>query len=73
MFMPFSKGSRACIGKGLAIMELKLVVATVMKQYDVSIAPDMKDDDMDMVDHFLIIPKGGKCHLLFHKRVAGDN
>jgi cytochrome P450 len=71
--MPFSKGTRACIGKGLAMMELKLVVATVMKQYDVSIAPDMKDDDMDMVDHFLIIPKGGKCNLLFHKRVEGDN
>ena len=54
-------------------MELKLVVATVMKRYDVSIAPDMKDDDMDMVDHFLIIPKGGKCNLLFHQRVEGDN
>lgn len=67
LFMPFSKGSRACLGINLAYMELKVAVATLLGRYQVSLAPDMQAHDMDMRDHFLIFPTGGKCNLVFHK------
>jgi len=66
-FMPFSKGSRACLGINLAYMELKVTVATLLGKYQVSLAPDMQAHDMDMRDHFLIFPRGGKCNLVFEK------
>jgi len=65
LFMPFSKGSRACLGINLAYMELKVTVATLLGRYQVRLASDMQPDDMEMRDHFLIFPKGEKCYLIF--------
>lgn len=65
--MPFSKGTRACLGKNLAMMELKLVVTAVIKQYTVKVTHSMKLGDMDMKDHFLTLPKCGRCDLVFTK------
>ncbi|KAH8688652.1 pisatin demethylase [Talaromyces proteolyticus] len=63
--MPFSKGTRACLGKNLAMMELKLVVAAVIKQYQIKVADSMKPGDMNMKDHFLTLPACGRCDLVF--------
>jgi cytochrome P450 len=65
LFMPFSKGSRACLGKNLALMELKLTTAVLILQTVVTVAPSTKDKDMEMQDHFLALPKGEKCDLIF--------
>ncbi|OQO05753.1 hypothetical protein B0A48_09847 [Cryoendolithus antarcticus] len=65
LFMPFSKGTRACLGKNLAFMELKLVVASLFLQFGLKAPPQTTDDSMAMRDHFLVLPKGGKCDLLF--------
>jgi cytochrome P450 len=65
LFMPFSKGTRACLGKNLAMMELKLVVATVVKQYKIALGDTMKPGDMDLKDHFLAVPKSGRRDLVF--------
>jgi cytochrome P450 len=67
LFIPFSQGTQACLGKNLALVELKLVVAIVVKQYGIALGDTMKPGDMDMKDHFLALPKGGKCHLAFTK------
>jgi cytochrome P450 len=67
MFMPFSHGSRACLGKNLAIMELKMITAALIKSYEVTVSPTMNPADMAMKDHFLALPKGGKCDLIFTK------
>jgi cytochrome P450 len=64
--MPFSKGTRACLGMNLAMMELKIAVASLVHRYDVSVADSMKPGDMDMKDHLLAYPKGGKCDLVFN-------
>ncbi|KAL5333909.1 cytochrome P450 [Aspergillus crustosus] len=37
-FAPFSIGSRACIGKSLALMELSMTVAILLKRYDFRVA-----------------------------------
>jgi len=63
--MPFSRGTRACLGKNLAMMELKVVVAAVIKQFRIQVADSMKPGDMDMRDHFLAQPACGRCDLVF--------
>jgi cytochrome P450 len=68
LFMPFSKGTRACLGIHLAMMELKLTTAALIRDYVVAIAENMKKSDMDMKDHFLVLPAGGKCDLVFTPR-----
>lgn len=66
-FMPFSAGSRACLGINLAWMELKVITAALVKNYSVQLAPNTTDESMSMIDHFLAAPIAGKCDLLFTK------
>jgi len=65
LFMPFSKGPRACLGQSLAMMELKVTTATMIMQSNVSLALGTNDEGMLMMDHFLALPKAGKCELQF--------
>lgn len=65
LHMPFSKGSRACLGKNLAMMELKLTAAALLKSFVVKSGPTTTEDSMAMKDHFLVLPKGGRCDLVF--------
>ena len=65
LFMPFSKGTRACIGKNLAIMELKLITAQLAHRFKWTSAPSTTEASMSTKDHFLLIPVGGKCELIF--------
>lgn len=65
LFMPFSKGTRACLGIHLAMMELKLTTARLVGEYVVTVGDSMRDTDMDMKDHFLVLPAGGRCDLAF--------
>jgi cytochrome P450 len=63
--MPFSKGTRACLGRALAMMELRQVTAAILQKYRVSAAPGTTADSMEMRDHFLVIPKAERCDLIF--------
>ncbi|EXJ67490.1 uncharacterized protein A1O5_09503 [Cladophialophora psammophila CBS 110553] len=67
MMMPFSKGSRACLGKNLAMMELKLITASLINKFSVWLGPNCTDESMVMTDHFLVLPKGGKCEMIFSR------
>jgi cytochrome P450 len=66
LFMPFSKGTRACLGRNLAFMELRQVTSALLLKYNVSAAPGTTSESMEMRDHFLASPKSGRCELLFH-------
>ena len=65
MFMPFSRGTRGCLGSHLAMMQLKLTTGTFIKDFVVTGASTMNAGDMDMKDHFVLMPAGGKCDLVF--------
>ena len=57
LMMPFSKGPRACLGKNLALTELKLITAALIKHFVVRLSPTITEDSMAMTDHFLVLPK----------------
>lgn len=42
-FIPFSYGPRACVGRNVAEMELKLIVATWVRRYDVVLRQDVME------------------------------
>ena len=65
-FMPFSKGPRACLGINMAWIELAVTLASLVYRYEISLG-DMPDDAMDMKDHFIILPKGKQCSLIFSR------
>ncbi|CAF9905510.1 MAG: hypothetical protein ALECFALPRED_001001 [Alectoria fallacina] len=65
-FVPFSIGAYSCVGKNLALMELRSVIATVISEFDVSFAPG--EDGMGAMgrakDTFTLSP--GELQLVFH-------
>lgn len=67
MFMPFSKGTRACLGKNLAMVELKIITAEIARRFEWKCAPETTDASMAHMDFFLLVPVGGKCDLVFEK------
>ncbi|KAK2764961.1 hypothetical protein FQN54_008660 [Arachnomyces sp. PD_36] len=65
LWMPFSKGPRNCIGQAMALFEMKILTATLVKRYNITVDDAMSAHDMEIMDHFLIIPKGQECLLKF--------
>ncbi|KAI8935075.1 hypothetical protein NX059_007670 [Plenodomus lindquistii] len=67
-FGPFSFGNRQCVGKVLAYVELRLVIANVLKEFDVSFAPGYDPGIMwsDMKDQVTAQP--GKLLCVFTPR-----
>ncbi|SPO02042.1 probable benzoate 4-monooxygenase cytochrome P450 [Cephalotrichum gorgonifer] len=53
-FIPFSYGSRSCVGRNLAEMQLRMMAATWVKRYDVV----LKQDIMETREGFLRKPMG---------------
>ncbi|KAL6250772.1 hypothetical protein RBB50_003075 [Rhinocladiella similis] len=63
----FGKGARACLGRRIATMEIKTVVAALLRNFNFEIGSATTDADMEMRDHFILVPKGGKCILRLSK------
>ncbi|EHK21860.1 uncharacterized protein TRIVIDRAFT_151636, partial [Trichoderma virens Gv29-8] len=64
----WGKGQRACLGKYMAYMELKVGTAALMGKFNVEIGSATTDDDMEMTDHFALVPKGKRCILRLKER-----
>lgn len=48
--IPFSQGSRACIGRHIAIVELQIVISTLVRRYDMSLREP--DQVLEIFDRF---------------------
>ncbi|KAI9592851.1 cytochrome P450 [Syncephalis fuscata] len=57
-FITFSMGSRACIGQNLAWMELRLLLSTLVRQFEFVVPPG-EEVDMTPVFKFTNQPNGG--------------
>jgi cytochrome P450 len=66
MILVWGKGQRACMGRPIAIMELKIATASIMRDFSVQLGSSSTDIDMEMTDHFVLMAKGGKCILSFN-------
>ncbi|KAI0671192.1 cytochrome P450 [Trametes maxima] len=67
LFFAFAAGGRGCIGKNLALLEMKLLLKEVYSTYRTHRAPDM-DSSMEMDDQTISSrPKGQKCLVIFEK------
>lgn len=64
----WGKGQRACLGKPMAYVELKVGTAALMGKFSVEIGSATIDDDMEMTDHFALVPKGKRCILRLKER-----
>ena len=43
LFIPFSTGKRGCVGQTLALLEMKLVIATLFYSYDFELISEVEE------------------------------
>jgi hypothetical protein len=63
----FSRSSRACLSKSIALVVMKLATAAVAKHFvTVRQAHEQQTpDDMHLRDHFVLLPKRKRFRLVF--------
>ena len=54
-YIPFSYGTRLCVGKALLQIEMRVVVASVVQKYDMEVADryDIEQWDRDLQDFYV--------------------
>ncbi|RXN24047.1 cytochrome P450 2F2-like protein [Labeo rohita] len=62
-FMPFSTGTRICLGEGLARMELFLVIVTLLRRYQFVWPDDAGEPDYTPVYGVTLTPKPYRMHI----------
>lgn len=69
-FTPFGAGSRVCIGRHLAEMELRYGIAMFFRKFQgARLSPATTPESMEMDNLVLIEPRGKTCKvILSHKR-----
>ncbi|KAJ0418348.1 cytochrome P450 [Aspergillus carlsbadensis] len=67
-FIPFNAGPYSCVGKQLALMELRRVTAEILTRYDVHLAKEQRVNDFldSFHDTFTLVT--GPLELVFEKR-----
>ncbi|KAI1180382.1 cytochrome P450 3A13 [Nemania sp. FL0916] len=66
LFFAFASGGRGCIGKHLALAEMKILLRDVYSRFTTYPDDSMTDEDMEMSDQLISSqPRGQKCLLRF--------
>ena len=65
----FSRGSRACIGENLAWIEMRMILATIVRRFEFEIVEGLGEEDIaPYFDDFVSVPKRGRQMLLVRAR-----
>ncbi|KAF4974291.1 hypothetical protein FZEAL_8789 [Fusarium zealandicum] len=65
---PFGVGSRRCPGGNMAIYQMRLILAAVIRQFDITIAPETTPDTMAPFEANGFRSRFDRCHLIFTPR-----
>ncbi|KAI0408710.1 cytochrome P450 [Xylaria palmicola] len=66
LFFAFASGGRGCIGKHLALAEMKILLKDVYSRFTTLPDGSMTDEDMEMADQLISSqPRGKRCLLRF--------
>ncbi len=66
MLVFFGCGLRACLCRALSLIVLRVATVAVARRFaTVRLASAQTVDDMQMMNHFLLLPKGRKYMLVF--------
>ncbi|KAF9254261.1 cytochrome P450 [Marasmius fiardii PR-910] len=68
--MPFGTGSRVCGGQNVAHMMMRIVIATIVRNFDVVAATETNEQSMEIKDSFVIFPSAMECKLIFTPRTT---
>ncbi|KAI0115977.1 cytochrome P450 3A13 [Nemania sp. FL0031] len=72
LFFAFAAGGRGCVGKHLALAEMKILLRDVYSQFTTFPDGSMTDEDMEMSDQVISSqPRGQKCLLRFEPLKSG--
>ncbi|RKP05870.1 cytochrome P450 [Thamnocephalis sphaerospora] len=66
-FFPFSMGVRACVGRHLAWMELRVMLASIVRRYDMARVPG---DDMTPKYQLVVRPRGEQVSITLQRRTC---
>jgi cytochrome P450 len=53
-YLPFSAGSRNCIGQRFAMWEAKLILAPIIRDFEMTLSPSLEDVDLKLVNFVTI-------------------
>ena len=67
-FIPFGGGNRRCLGYALALLEMKLVLATIMSQYELTLANQKPEKPRRR--GFIVAPANGVKMIVTGERVS---
>ena len=68
VFNPFSAGTRSCVGKSVAVLEMRAVLCALVQKFDISKAPDFNLDSWEESLRDIFITACGPLMLQFKAR-----
>jgi cytochrome P450 len=69
-YLPFGAGPRVCIGNSFALMEARLLLATIAQRYTLALAPGQT---VQTLARITLIPKGGLPMTMHERRRPAPN
>ncbi|KAG6824957.1 hypothetical protein H0H92_005314 [Tricholoma furcatifolium] len=66
--MPFGTGSRVCGGQNFAQVIVRVIVAAMVRNFDIVAPPETNERSMTIKDSFVIFPAAMECKLIFDPR-----
>jgi cytochrome P450 len=67
-FIPFSFGPANCVGKNLAMVEMRMVVALLVTRFDIQLSSSYNPADWDREQEDFFALKNGKLPVILRRR-----